>query len=366
MSSRSLVALLLLLAAPAQAAAPAPCDRPEIQAHLRVVEAELLAADVSALTPAQRASRARHIDALRAYREACVFPENTAFPGRLVPIFVDERGVHCAVGQLMADDGEDALVERIRRTHLTATIQELAGDPEVDAWLARAGLSWHEAARIQPEYCFVERSACLCNISGTGPDAAIADGRLESLGDASHPATLRVDALHGDSLVAVGDLIDVTPVIDDVVGRRALVVVTSGYDPLPRSHQTVSDAGVTCESGQFGATARVSLPLDVYIDALRSEDCRASVAAYDPTLGESVCADPGTNGEDTRATGEDAGTTGEDTRAGGDDASATVRPTTTVGSGCQGAGAEPLAALAFALLLALALARRRATSPPGS
>lgn len=158
----SFAAAVLMVAA---VAAPAPRNAaralaarapdPEvarIRAHLSAVEAELLTADVSQLTPPQRAARARHIAVLREYREAGVFPHNHTVVDQRVPVFVDEHGTHCAVGYLLARDGRHEVVERVRATRNTATVPELADDPDLVAWLGEAGLTVAEAARIQPAY----------------------------------------------------------------------------------------------------------------------------------------------------------------------------------------------------------------------
>lgn len=126
-----------------------------VRAHLARVEAELRAADVSGLTAAQRTVRARHLDVLRAYREAGVFPHNHV-ADRRTPVFVDEHGTHCAVGFLIAQSGRDDIVRRIARTRNYAAVPELADDPELAAWLDEAGFSVVEAARIQPWYGPIE------------------------------------------------------------------------------------------------------------------------------------------------------------------------------------------------------------------
>lgn len=128
-------------------------ERERIRTHLAAVEAELRGADTGHLTAEQRRNRARHLDVLRAYVERGEFPRNLYHPGQRVPYFVDDQGVHCAVGYLIHRDGGGALVRRIAETRNNATIAELAGDPELVAWLHEAGLTPDEAARIQPAYC---------------------------------------------------------------------------------------------------------------------------------------------------------------------------------------------------------------------
>jgi hypothetical protein len=126
-----------------------------IRAHLTAVERELLARDVSHLSREQRAARARHLAVLREYREAGVFPHNHDFPGERVPYFVDEHGTHCAMAYLIARSGGDALVARVAAERNNARVHELADEPELLAWLDAAGLSVHEAARIQPMYDYL-------------------------------------------------------------------------------------------------------------------------------------------------------------------------------------------------------------------
>jgi hypothetical protein len=132
---------------------PTPeAEAARIRAHLAEVERELRARDVSALTAGQRAARARHIEELRAYREAGVFPRNHDFPGERVPYFLDVHGTHCAMAHLIARSGGTALVAEVAATRNNARVRELADDARLLAWLDGAGLSVHEAARIQPMY----------------------------------------------------------------------------------------------------------------------------------------------------------------------------------------------------------------------
>lgn len=143
---------------PAGEANPPPAAETErIRAHLAEVERELLAADVSHLSDAQRSARAEHIRVLREYREAGVFPHNHDFPGERVPYFVDEHGTLCAMAYLISRSGRDDLVERVAGSRNNARIRELADDPDLIAWLYAAGLTAGEAARIQPMYgcCWV-------------------------------------------------------------------------------------------------------------------------------------------------------------------------------------------------------------------
>lgn len=123
-----------------------------IQEHLAGAEEILLAADVSSLSPAQLAARTHNVELLRGYRERGVFPRNIHFAGSREPYFVDDRGVLCAMAYLIAKSGRNDIVERVRATQNNARIRDLAGDPTLIAWLANAGLTVDEAARVQPAY----------------------------------------------------------------------------------------------------------------------------------------------------------------------------------------------------------------------
>jgi hypothetical protein len=160
--NRPTFALLVLLPAAASLAGArrhadvraewAAAEVARLRAHFDSVDAELRARDVSALSPAQRAARARHVALLRAYRDRGVFPRNTDFPGRRVAYFVDRDGVACAVGALLLADGRGDIVDRVRRVDNHVLVPALAGDTALRAWLDGVGLTLAEAARIQPTY----------------------------------------------------------------------------------------------------------------------------------------------------------------------------------------------------------------------
>jgi hypothetical protein len=140
-------------------------ERQRIRQHLAEVEAEMRARDVSGLTSAQQSARAGHLEALAAYRAAGHFPRNLGHPGELVPYFVDDRGVLCAVGYLLHRSGQGPLVQRIAAERNHATVPELADEPALVAWLEDAGITLEEAARIQPAYCGGDPEHCW----GLGP-----------------------------------------------------------------------------------------------------------------------------------------------------------------------------------------------------
>jgi hypothetical protein len=163
-SSRFALTVLMLLAPPTTLLGLrelAPLDSGQehhrleaarLTAHFDSVDAELRLATTHRLTSAQRASRATLIGWLREYREAGSFPRNDRFLDRAMPFFRDSRGVLCAMAYLIDRSGRRDLVDRIAATRNNAFIPELAGDPDLRAWLDSTGLSSTEAARVQPAY----------------------------------------------------------------------------------------------------------------------------------------------------------------------------------------------------------------------
>lgn len=131
---------------------PRPVEAARIAAHLATVERELLERDVSHLTPAQRAARQENLRRLRKYRLRGVFPHNHDFLGQRVPYFIDRHGTLCAMAYLIQQSGREDIVQRVAATQNNARVRQLAGDPELVAWLEANGLSAEEAGRIQPKY----------------------------------------------------------------------------------------------------------------------------------------------------------------------------------------------------------------------
>ncbi|MCC7055174.1 MAG: hypothetical protein IT355_18010 [Gemmatimonadaceae bacterium] len=137
--------------------APAPDARAvevqRIRAHFDSVLTELPSHDLSARSPAQRASRDRLLGTLRAYRDAGAFPHNYDFPDRPTPYFIDRKtGVLCAVAHLLASTGRRDIVDRVAAADNNVWVPQLAGDTAFVHWLSDNGLTLAEAARIQVPY----------------------------------------------------------------------------------------------------------------------------------------------------------------------------------------------------------------------
>jgi hypothetical protein len=117
-----------------------------IRTHLTYVLARLQETD--------RPERRPVLAALSRYIERGVFPRRTDDPyaGRR-PRFVDDRGVWCAVGQLLVDSGAEALARSFATEHEYAYLLDVDSEA-LDAWAAAHGFTRRELAMIQPTYGF--------------------------------------------------------------------------------------------------------------------------------------------------------------------------------------------------------------------
>ena len=117
-----------------------------ITAHLAHVLAELRA------RPSANPRREVLLDALAEYIAAGEFPRRTEdpYPGRR-PRFIDDRGVHCAVGYLLARSGHGELAAAIDAEQEYAYVSEIHS-PALAAWAREHGFTRDELAMIQPKY----------------------------------------------------------------------------------------------------------------------------------------------------------------------------------------------------------------------
>lgn len=91
---------------------------------------------------------------LHDYSLAAKFPENLKTPNR-TPVFIDHRGVYCAVGHLMSKT-EQGLAEKVSSIHNYDLVKDFQFDSEIGgeviSWANRIGLCVHDLAMIQPRY----------------------------------------------------------------------------------------------------------------------------------------------------------------------------------------------------------------------
>ena len=353
----------------------APAEVARLDAHFVRVLGELSAQTPPRLGPSQRRARARHIERLDAYRRRAEFPKNRRFPGRLLPHFIDEGGVRCAMAHLMEGTSARAreLVHHVARTANYARIRDLAAVPELVAWLDENGLTLGEAARIQPSYCGTPADLCVC-------PTAIVSGMLKgtpaALGDGG--AGLAVSAVFG-------------PVTDVKVNDVVPLVDPAGLGPsdtvYARWNSGAGEALVWFVAAPDGATVAIpvsvcsfsrivsipgSLPTPTLDQALSSatlDACEQVLAQYDAKWGEvqggSECFGlGGSNSGGTSSGGTSSGGSSGGTSSGGTGGAGTTGDDSADGCGCvavgHGAGgAEATIAISAALILHGARRRRR-------
>lgn len=88
---------------------------------------------------------------LAAYRDRGQFPLNEGQAVQAVPIFVDRHDTACAVGHLMRLSGWSEKVARIQTKNNLVYVPD-AMQSAVTAWALTSGITWEEAALIQPAY----------------------------------------------------------------------------------------------------------------------------------------------------------------------------------------------------------------------
>ncbi len=121
-----------------------------IQQHLLWVHHFLSLKEVSHLSEAQIANRNKSLGDLYSYAKAGVFPINNYVPGRR-PVFIDEVGTHCAVGQLITQSGNGHLSKVISAEYNLAYLADIK-TKGLQEWQVQSGFSTEELAWIQPAY----------------------------------------------------------------------------------------------------------------------------------------------------------------------------------------------------------------------
>lgn len=122
--------------------------RTQVVYRLTALESLLKNRDVSDWPVPLQKARAENIRRLREYRIAGAFPANYDHPDRQLPCFLDRNGNLCAVANLIATSEGMELVKRINRRYQYATVSQM-NMPELDAWVARSGLTPEEVITIQ-------------------------------------------------------------------------------------------------------------------------------------------------------------------------------------------------------------------------
>ncbi|GAB5416113.1 MAG: hypothetical protein Crog4KO_13020 [Crocinitomicaceae bacterium] len=130
-------------------------DVDRIQFHLISVVEILKQRKADHLSEGQRIKRITLLDTLLGYAQRKVFPTNTDHLER-TPYFIDAIGVHCAVGYLMKQSGNEILAGRISTEHNFDYIRNIR-TKGVSEWATDHGFTLDELAWIQPGYPRQER-----------------------------------------------------------------------------------------------------------------------------------------------------------------------------------------------------------------
>lgn len=121
-----------------------------IQKHLFLVHQELKSRDVDHLSEIEKQNRTSSLEDLKEYAERGLFPQNITHQGRR-PIFIDGRGVHCAVGYLIKESGHPELSRHISLNMNDAYVLDMH-DQYLSEWVELSGFTPQELAWIQPGY----------------------------------------------------------------------------------------------------------------------------------------------------------------------------------------------------------------------
>jgi hypothetical protein len=151
---RRLLALLALTTSLATAACATGTAPQAVREPERVVRHDTTPAPARRRQPslaevraALAARRVHHLDVLRAYRQAGVFPRNTTQPGE-GHFLIDARGTLCAVANLIAQDGLRHLIEQASREDNGLLFAQVDAGPFHD-WILSSGFTRDEIGRIQ-------------------------------------------------------------------------------------------------------------------------------------------------------------------------------------------------------------------------
>lgn len=128
-------------------------EQERIQTHLAYVEQMLRSKSVAHLSPELQQRRRHLLDLLHAYTICGRFPRNYEMEDQRVPCFIDKDGTICAVGYLIEQTAGRWVAESINAKHQYKALLAM-NDATVDTWVAASGLTFEEAAMIQPSYSY--------------------------------------------------------------------------------------------------------------------------------------------------------------------------------------------------------------------
>ncbi len=151
-------------------------DKNPIIQHLILVEKTLRLRSSAHLNETQKRNRIKNLDNLCLYYNAKIVPVND-YVNRINPIFIDRKGTHCAVGQLIKESGYPDLALKIDKNYKFSYIMEI-NSPELLEWQKESGFTLGELAWIQPGYTYFGSASQIgAGLNGEVKDIFQADGK---------------------------------------------------------------------------------------------------------------------------------------------------------------------------------------------
>lgn len=245
-------------------------DNERIKCHLSLVLKTLENRAVNHLSVLQMQKRKEHLAMLKKYIEIGIFPTNHYHSHRQ-PYFVDNFGVHCAVGFLLEQDGQTDFVTKIRQNDNYAYIRELTKYSTLTIWAKENGFTLDELAWIQPtyypEYTYESvgngvgvNGKILCMTKSDDGNTLYLGGNFVSI---DNIASSSVMAFDGDNFQAIGGILGT--VHDMKFYFNDLYV--AGNFILPQSNDFVNVAkwnGTTWEALQVGDMEGTIYTLEIW------------------------------------------------------------------------------------------------------
>lgn len=162
-----------------------------LRAHFAAAIHLLRTHELVSLDPIRRATRALLLDEIEDYAARGVFPQGH-FPGERRPTFIDDDGTPCAVARLMHVTGAESLALEVQGRMNFAAVPEIADDERVRQWAEAAGFTIEELAVVQPAYCDIPRTECVCEVARPlEANEALVVLELVSAVDQTHNASSR-------------------------------------------------------------------------------------------------------------------------------------------------------------------------------
>eukprot|EP01094_Clydonella_sp_ATCC50884_P000250 TRINITY_DN10201_c0_g1_i1.p1 TRINITY_DN10201_c0_g1~~TRINITY_DN10201_c0_g1_i1.p1 ORF type:complete len:257 (+),score=61.13 TRINITY_DN10201_c0_g1_i1:172-942(+) len=144
---------------------PGTSEQERVRCHLQFGLDRMKAAAV------EDATRTQALEELQRYVERGQFPlHDEVPPGGRAPLFIDSRGVHCAVGCLMLATGDGELARAVNEANSLVRVRELDLSGElgrrVEEWARSASFGLEELAVLQPDYGFTGGQMMVRTLTG--------------------------------------------------------------------------------------------------------------------------------------------------------------------------------------------------------